>query len=42
MKFPVFSSKSELENSIWSKYFLHIYGEIPDSDYPIDLNVYFY
>jgi hypothetical protein len=40
MKFPVFSSKSELENSIWSKYFLHIYGEIPDSDYPIDLNTF--
>jgi hypothetical protein len=40
MKFPVFSSKSELENSIWSKYFIHIYGEIPDSDYPIDLNTF--
>ena len=40
MKFPVFSNKNELKNSIWSKYFLHIYGEIPDSDYPIDLNTF--
>ena len=29
MKFPVFKNKNELENSIWSKYFIHIYGEIP-------------
>lgn len=40
MKFPVFFNKNELENSIWSKYFIHIYGEIPDSDYPIDLNTF--
>lgn len=40
MKFPIFSNKQELEKSIWSKYFIHIYGEIPDSDYPIDLNTF--
>jgi hypothetical protein len=40
MKLPIFKNKSELENSIWSKYFIHIYGEIPDSDYPIDLNTF--
>jgi len=40
MKFPIFKNKSELENSIWSKYFLHIYGEIPDNNYPIDLNTF--
>lgn len=40
MKFPIFKNKYELENSIWSKYFIHIYGEIPDSDYPIDLNTF--
>ena len=40
MRFPVFKNKSELENSEWSKYFIHIYGEIPDSDYPIDLNTF--
>ena len=34
MKFPVFKNKYELKN------FLHIYGEIPDSDYPIDLNTF--
>ena len=40
MKFPIFKNKSELENSKWSNYFIHIYGEIPDTDYPIDLNTF--
>jgi hypothetical protein len=40
MIFPIFKNKYELENSEWSKYFLHVYGEIPSSDYPIDLNTF--
>lgn len=40
MKFPVFKNKSELEKSEWSKYFIYIYGEIPDNNYPIDLNTF--
>jgi len=31
MKFPIFKNKSELEDSEWSKYFLYIYGEIPNT-----------
>jgi len=40
MKFPIFKNKSELEDSEWSKYFLYIYGEIPNTGYPIDLNTF--
>ena len=40
MKFPIFKNKSELENSKWSNYFIHIYGKIPDTGYPIDLNTF--
>ena len=38
MKFPVFKSKDELETTPWFDYLTHIYGDIPDSSFPLDLN----
>jgi hypothetical protein len=38
MKFPVFHTKEQLSNSKWGKYFKHIYGSIPDTNYPININ----
>jgi len=38
MEWPIFKNKSELSNSKWGNYFINLYGEIPNSGYPIDMS----
>lgn len=38
MNWPIFNNKEELRNSKWGNYFISIYGEIPNTGYPIDMS----
>jgi hypothetical protein len=37
MIWPIFKSKNELLNSKWKRYFISLYGEVPNIGYPIDI-----
>ena len=38
MDWPIFNNKDELSNSKWGNYFKNLYGEIPNTGYPIDMS----
>jgi len=38
MEWPIFKNKQELSKSIWSIYFINLYGELPINGYPIDVS----
>lgn len=38
MDWPIFNNKEDLKKSKWGNYFKNLYGEIPNTEYPIDMS----